>query len=373
MAGQHALLSPSSSHIWLRCTRAPRLCEQYEDTETSYTQQGTDAHELCQYKLESALGRETVDPREHLTYYDEEMETCSDDYASFVLETINEITDTCPDPAVLIEQKLDFSRFVPDGFGRGDCIIIADGTMHVIDFKYGLGVLVSAEQNPQMMLYALGAMELLDDLYDFDSISLTIFQPRRENVSTWVISKADLLKWATETLMPAAKLAYAGEGEFCAGEHCTFCKAKANCRKRAEYNLEMAHYDFAKPDVLDELDVAAILDRVDQLVSWAEDVKAYALAEALKGVKYDGYKVVEGRSVRKYTDEEAVAGAVIAEGKDPYEKKLLGITDMTKLLGKKDFERILGKLVCKPAGKPTLVKDSDKRPEYTNAQSDFNE
>lgn len=373
MSGQHALLSPSSSHIWLRCTRAPRLCENYDDTETDYTRQGTDAHELCQYKLESALGMDTTDPREHLSYYDEEMEACSEDYAAFVMETINGITDTCPDPTILIEQKLDFSRYVPDGFGRGDCIIIADGTMHVIDFKYGLGVLVSAEQNPQMMLYALGAMELLDELYDFDSISLTIFQPRRENVSTWVIGKADLIAWANGVLVPAAKLAYAGEGEFCAGEHCTFCKAKANCRKRAEYNLELAKYDFVKPDILDEIDVAAILDRVDQLVSWAEDVKEYALAKALKGVKYVGYKVVEGRSVRKYTDADAVAGAVIAEGKDPYEKKLLGITEMTKLLGKKEFERILGALVCKPAGKPTLVRDSDKRPEYTNAQSDFNE
>lgn len=373
MGDQHALLSPSSAHIWTKCPPSARESAKYEDTGSSYAQQGTDAHELCQYKLEKALGIETTDPREHLEYYDEEMERCSDDYASYVTETVAEIKKTCPDPVVMIEQHLDFSKYVQEGFGRGDCIIIADGTMHVIDFKYGVGVLVSAKENPQMMCYALGALELLDSLYDFDRISMTIFQPRRENVSTWVISKADLLLWATDTLAPIAKLAYEGKGEYKAGEHCLFCKAKANCRKRAEYNLELARYDFEKPAQLDETEIAAILDRIDQLVAWAEDVKEFALSEALRGVKYDGFKVVEGRSIRKYTDEAAVAEAVAAEGKDPYEKKLRGITDMTALLGKSEFERILGSLVCKPSGKPVLVKASDKRPEYNTAKSDFEE
>ena len=245
--------------------------------------------------------------------------------------------------------------------------------MHIVDFKYGVGVLVSAEHNPQMMLYALGALELLDSLYDFDRVSMTIFQPRRDNVSTWEITKGELLKWATETLMPAAKLAYDGKGEFNAGDHCLFCKAKANCRKRAEYNLELARYDFEKPEVLEDTEIAAILERIDQLVAWAEDIKAFALEEALRGVRYDGFKVAEGRSVRKYTDEAAVAEAVAAEGKDPYERKLRGITDMTALLGKKEFERILGPLVYKPSGKPVLVRESDKRPEYNTATTDFNE
>ena len=373
MASQHALLSPSSAHIWLNCPPAARLAAQYEDAGSTFAQQGTDAHELCQHKLEKALGIPNEDPREHLAYYDAEMERCSDDYASFVMETVAEIKKTCPDPTVMIEQRLDFSRYVKEGFGRGDCIIIADGTIHVIDFKYGVGVLVSAEDNPQMMLYALGALELLDSLYDFDRISMTIFQPRRDNVSTWEIGKDDLLRWAKMTLKPTAQLAYDGKGEFHAGDHCLFCKAKANCRKRAEYNLELARYDFQKPEQLEETEIAAILDRVDQLVAWAEDIKEYALAEALRGVKYDGYKVVEGRSVRKYTDEAAVAEAVAAEGKDPYEKKLRGITDMTALLGKKEFERILGSLIYKPSGKPVLVRDSDRRPEYNTAKSDFEE
>ena len=373
MAGQHALLSPSSAHIWLNCPPSARLAAQYEDSGSPYAQQGTDAHELCEYKLMKALGRECSDPTENLSFYDTEMESSAEEYAAFVTETITKVKETCSDPTVLIEQKLDFSKYVKDGFGRGDCLIIADCAMHVIDFKYGLGVLVSAEHNPQMLCYALGALELLDSLYDFDSVSMTIFQPRRSNVSTWTISKDELLTWANETLMPTAKLAYDGKGEFRAGDHCLFCKAKANCRKRAEYNLELARYDFEKPDQLEETEIAAILDRLDQLVAWVEDIKEFALAEALRGVKYDGYKVAEGRSVRKYTDEAAVAEAVIAEGKDPYEKKLRGITDMTALLGKKEFEHILGSLICKPSGKPVLVKDSDKRPEYNTAKSDFEE
>ena len=371
MAGQHALLSPSSAHIWLNCPPAARLAAQYDDPGSQYAQQGSDAHELCEFKLLTALGQPCDDPREHLAFYDSEMERCSEDYATFVTDTITGIRENCPDPTVLVEQQLDLSRYIKDGFGRGDCVIVADGVMHIVDFKYGVGVLVSADHNPQMMLYALGALELLDSLYDFDRISMTIFQPRRDNVSTWEISKAELIHWATEMLIPAAKLAYEGKGEFKAGDHCLFCKAKANCRKRAEYNLELARYDFEKPELLEDTEIAAILERVDQLVSWAEDVKAYALAEALHGVKYDGFKVVEGRSIRKYTDEAAVAEAVAAEGKDPFEKKLRGITDMTALLGKKEFERILGALVYKPSGKPVLVRESDKRPEYNTAATDF--
>ena len=372
MPGQHALLSPSSAHRWLNCPPSAKLCAAQEETTSVYAQQGTDAHELCQHKLEKALGLDTTDPTENLTYYDEEMENCANDYASFVMETLAKIKDTCPDPVVLIEQRLDFSRFVPQGFGRGDCVIIADGTMHVIDFKYGLGVLVSAEDNPQMLCYALGALELLDSLYEFDQISMTIFQPRRDNISTFTIAKDELLVWAENTLAPTAKLAYEGKGEFKAGDHCQFCKIKATCRKRAEYNLEMARYDFEMPVNLDHIEIAAILDKADQLASWVEDVKEYALAEALRGTRFDGYKVVAGRANRKYTDESAAAAAVIAAGADPYEKKLLGITAMTALLGKKKFEEILGSLVIKPQGKPVLVKADDKRPEYNSAINDFN-
>jgi len=203
---------------------------------------------------------------------------------------------------------------VPNGFGTGDCLIVADKVLHIIDFKYGLGILVEAENNPQMMCYALGALEIYDGIYDIDTVKMTIFQPRRENISSATMAKADLLTWADTILRPTAELAYVGDGEFKAGDHCQFCKVKATCRKRAEHNLEMARYDFEMPDNLDETEIAAILPRIDDLVAWAGDIKEYALQQAISGTEYPGYKVVEGRSVRKYTDKAAVAAAVTDAG-----------------------------------------------------------
>ena len=367
----HALLSPSSAHMWLNCPPSAKLSAKYDDQGSTFSRQGTDAHELCQYKLEKALGRATKDPTEDLDYYDAEMENCAEDYASFVMEVLAKEREKCSDPVVLIEQHLDFSRFVPEGFGRGDCLIVSDGTLHVIDMKYGVGVLVSAEKNPQMMCYALGAIELLDSLYDIDKISLTIFQPRRENISTYETTKDELLKWADEVLTPIAKLAYDGEGSFKAGDHCTFCKAKAICRKRAEENLKLAKYDFQKPPELDDLEVAEILTQVDALVSWASDIKDFALQQALSGKHYDGFKVVAGRSTRKFTDEDAVAQAALKAGVEPYEKKLLGITALTAAMGKKQFEQVLGPYICKSEGKPALVPENDKRPALNTAADDF--
>ena len=250
--GIHALLSASSSHRWLACPPSARLCENYEDTGSEYAQQGTDAHSLCEHKLKLLLGMETADPTAELSFYDEEMEDCACGYAEYVLSLVEEAKKTCKDPVVLIEQKLDFSRFVKDGFGTGDCVIIADGTLYIIDYKHGKGVEVSAVENPQMMLYALGALELFDGIYDIDTVRMAIYQPRRENVSVYVMAKDDLLQWAYNDLMTKAKLAYDGEGEFNAGEHCRFCKAKAVCRKRAEYNLELARYDFEMPATLED-------------------------------------------------------------------------------------------------------------------------
>ena len=216
-------------------------------------------------------------------------------------------------------------------------------------------------------------MVLLDGLYDIDTVSMTIFQPRRDNVSTYTISREDLLRWAEETLEPTAKLAADGKGEFKAGDHCRFCKAKAVCRKRAEYNLELAKYDFEMPATLDDVEIAAILTQVDELVSWAGDLKDYALQQALSGKHYDGFKVVAGRSARKYTDEAAVAAAVEKAGYDPFERKLLGITAMTANLGRKKFDEILGSLVYKAEGKPALVAETDKRPAINLAADDFKE
>ena len=371
--GKHALLSASSSHRWLACPPSARLCADKEDKGSEYAQQGTDAHSLCEHKLKEALGLETTDPTENLTYYDSEMEDCAAEYASYVMELVELAKQTCKDPVVLIEQRLDFSRYVESGFGTGDCVIVADGTLYIIDYKHGTGVEVSAEGNPQMMLYALGALELFDVLYDIDAVQMIIFQPRRDNISKCAMPKDDLLRWATEELMPKAKLAYEGGGEFHAGEHCQFCKVKATCRKRAEYNLELARYDFEMPATLDEVEIAAVLAKADELAAWAADVKEYALQQALSGTSYPGFKVVEGRSNRKYTDETQVAKAVEAVGKNPYsEPEVLGITAMTKLLGgKKKFDEILGKLVYKPQGKPVLVPESDKRKPMNTAQDDF--
>ncbi len=376
--GKHALLSASSSHRWLNCPPSARLCEGYEDKGSEYAQEGTDAHSLCEHKLKLALGMESVDPTENLSFYNEEMEQCACDYAAYVLELVEEAKKICKDPVVLIEQRLDFSRFVAEGFGTGDCVIIADGTLYIVDYKHGKGVEVSAEENPQMMLYALGALELFDGIYDIDTVRMAIFQPRRENVSVCVMAKDDLLQWAYNDLMAKAKLAYDGGGEFACGDWCRFCKAKAACRKRAEYNLELAKYDFAMPDTLEDAEIAAILEKADELAAWAADVKEFALQQALGGVKYAGFKVVEGRSNRKYTDENAVADTVKKAGYDPYEPKLLGITAMEKLLGKKQFAKLLSGLVEKPQGKPALVPESDKRQEMNidkaaSAAEDFKE
>jgi hypothetical protein len=371
--GKHALLSASSSHRWLACPPSARLCENYEDTGSEYAQQGTDAHSLCEHKLKLSLGMETADPTTELSFYDEEMEECACSYAEYVLSLVEEAKKSCKDPVVLVEQKLDFSRFVKDGFGTGDCVIIADGTLYIVDYKHGKGVEVSAAENPQMMLYALGALELFDGIYDIDTVRMTIYQPRRENVSVCVMAKDDLLQWAYNDLMTKAKLAYDGEGEFNAGEHCRFCKAKAVCRKRAEYNLELARYNFEMPATLEDDEIAAILIKADELAAWAADVKEFALQQALSGVKYDGFKIVEGRSNRKYTDENAVADTVKKAGYDPYEPKLLGITAMEKMLGKKKFAEILNGFVEKPQGKPALVPETDKRPPMNTAIEDFKE
>lgn len=375
---KHAYLSASASHRWLACPPSAKLCANIPDQASEYAQQGTDCHELCAYLVEKALGREVIDPTENLTYYDAEMQNCAEEYRNYVLEQIEAAKEFCKDPQVMIEQRLDFSRWVENGFGTGDCVIVADEVLQIIDYKHGLGVLVNAGDdehggNSQMMCYALGALEVFGDIYDINQIKMTIFQPRRENISTYTISRDDLLKWANEVLAPTAQLAYVGKGEFKAGDHCTFCKVKATCRKRAEYNLELAKYDFEMPATLDDTEIAAILDKVDEMISWGNDIKEYALQQAQSGVHFEGWKVVEGRSNRKYTDEAAVAFAVKDAGFDPYEKKLLGVTAMSTLLGKKKFEELLGGLIYKPPGKPALVPESDKRPAMNTAIEDFNE
>ena len=330
--GKHAFLSASSSARWIACTPSAKLCANMPNESSEYAQQGTDAHSLCEHLVLKALGRRTRDPTEDLTYYNAEMQSAAEGYRDFIMEQVEEAKKLCKDPFVAVEQRLDFSRWVPEGFGTGDCVIVADGLIHICDFKYGVGVVVSAERNTQLMCYALGAYNAFGDLYDIQTVKLSIYQPRREHVDTYEMSLSDLLTWADTVLVPAAKLAYAGEGDFHAGAHCQFCKVKATCRERASYNMDLAKYEFGDPNLLSDEEIAEILGKVDQFISWANDVKDYALEQALSGKHYDGFKVVEGRSTRKYTDETKVAEIVSSAGYDPYDKKLKGITAMTSEL-----------------------------------------
>ena len=369
---KHARCSASSSARWIACPRSAVLNDEATDRGSPYALEGTEAHSLCEYLLNRALGRPAQDPMSQLTHYSQEMQDCAEGYRDFVMEQVAEAQKLCHDPFIGIEQRLNFSRWVPEGFGTGDCVIVADELLQITDYKHGLGVLVNATENSQLMCYALGALDTFGMLYNIKLIRLTIYQPRRENVDSWEISTEKLLKWADTVLAPAAKLAVAGKGEFQAGDHCKFCKVRATCRARAEYNLGINNKDFQEPAELTNEEIAAILPLLDGMVSWASDVQDYALQQALNGTRYCGYKVVEGRANRKYTDEDAVAQAVQKAGYDPYEKKLLGITAMTKKLGKKQFEELLAGLIIKPHGKPVLVSESDKRPEYnTVTNADF--
>lgn len=373
MPTQHALLSASSSSRWINCPPSARLAEQFENKTSEYAAQGTDAHSLCEYKLQKLLGNESEYPE--LQYYDEEMEECSEAYATYVMEEVAKAKASTADPVVIVEQRLDFSKYVPEGFGTGDCLIIADGTLSVIDLKYGAGILVEAHNNPQMMCYALGVMELFDGIYDIHEVKMIIFQPRRESISTYTLSKAELLQWAEEVLAPAAELAFAGDGDYQAGSWCRFCPAKNVCKARAEQNLELAKHEFKPPNLLTDEDIEEVLSKVDDLVAWSSDVKDYAMQQALSGKQWNNWKLVYGRSTRKYADEESVAKVVTQAGFEPYEQKLLGITAMSKLLGKKKFDEILDGLIDKPRGKLTLVPKDDKRQaiQVENAQSEFND
>lgn len=372
---KHAILSASGAHRWMNCTPSARLEQEFDDNSGEAAAEGTAAHALSEHKLRKALKMRSKKP---VSPYDsDEMDNYTDGYVEFVLEVIEQAKQICSDPLILIEQRLDFSKYVPEGFGTGDCLIIADGTLHIIDFKYGQGVLVSAEDNPQMKLYALGALDLFDGIYDIEMVSMTIYQPRRENVSTSTVSKENLYQWAEEVLKPKAELAFNGDGNYCPGEWCQFCRAAVKCRARAEAKMKLATFEFALPPLLSDEEIADILSSIGDLTNWANEIIAYATDAAVNhGKKWQGFKVVEGRSNRKYKDEEAVAEAAKNAGyRDIYKQSLITITEMEKLMGKSKFNEILGELVMKPPGKPTLVPVSDKRPEMntSSAKNDFME
>lgn len=374
MPDQHSLLSASGAHRWLNCPPSAVLESREPDASSAAAEQGTAAHALAEWKLRRALHQAPAFKPES-DWIDTEMEHLTDDYVAFVQEHISIARETCDDPQVLIEQRLDFSHIVPGGFGTGDAVIIAEPTLQIIDLKYGQGVLVEAEQNPQLMLYALGALHAFGSLYDIETVEVTIFQPRRSNVNTWSITVAELEAWAEAEVKPKAELAAAGEGEFCPGSWCQFCKITPTCRARAEANLQLAKLEFAPPAELTDVEIADVLTRIPQLKTWAADVEAYALSQAVnQGVVFEGFKLVAGRSIRKYTSETDVAAAAEAAGyRDIWDRKLITLTAMERLMGKPAFNEILGDLVTKPAGKPTLVPASDKRPalDLVSAATDF--
>lgn len=377
----HALLGPSSASRWLNCTPSARLEENYPDTAGVAAQEGTLAHELGETLIKhhhglitekeylSALERISADP-----LYSNDMLDHADSYAAFVNEQLTAAKQVTTDAVLQIEAKLNLTDYVPEGFGTGDAVIIADGTLSITDLKYGKGVMVSCENNKQMMLYALGALREYDYLYDIHTVSMTIFQPRLDNISTFIMSVSDLRKWAVDELAPKAKLAFEGKGEFVTGDHCKFCKAKSRCKALAEANLTIAKYDFADPTLLTDAEIADILTKADAFKSWISSLEDYALAEALSGKKFEGFKLVEGRSNRCYADQDKVADTLIKNGIPEeiiYTKSLLGITAMEKAISKKTFGALLTDLVIKPQGKPALVPATDKRQEFNSAVNDF--
>ena len=380
MPDVHAKLSASGAKRWMSCPPSANLETQFPDKTTEYAEEGTFAHSLAELILRynnNEITKKTFSTRLNKLKVDEkysaEMQGYIEGYTEMVWEQFNIAKADCPDALALFEQRLDFSAYVPEGFGTGDVVIIADDLVQVIDLKYGKGVGVSAEDNPQLRLYGLGAYLEHSMLYDIKRVRMTIIQPRLENISTEELSVAELLGWAENEVKPKAEMAMKGEGEFCIGDHCRFCKAFATCRVQKDYQMQLAKYEFADGDLLDESEIGDVLSRVDVLVKWADAIKTYAFDQALNhGQHYSGWKLVEGRSNRKYSEEEAVASLLIEKGYEAEKiykpRELLGITAMEKVVGKKKFSELLGDLVIKPEGKPVLVPEADNRPELNTAE-----
>lgn len=369
----HAKLSASGSEKWMTCTPSARMEEQFEDEGSEFAREGTFAHAVFEQQLLTYLGRTIETLPEELLHFDSyALAGYVDEAAQYCIKRIEEARERCKDPVIYVERKLDFSRWVTEGFGTGDLVIITDDLVEVMDLKYGKGIYVDAKSNSQMRLYGLGAYNELADLYDIKRVRMTVLQPRLGNYSSEELPIADLLKWADDAVVPAAKLAWAGEGEFVAGAHCisSFCKARYACPARAAQALAVAKQEFGSaqlplPETLSIERIAQLLPKADFVINWFTDLKEYAFKQAENGTPIAGYKLVEGRSNRRYSDEDQVAAKFIKAGIPEaliYERSLRGITAMEAVLGKKKFADVLGALVTKPEGKPTLVPEGDKRP-----------
>lgn len=370
----HAILSASASSRWLHCTPSARLERKFPDASSPYALEGSRAHERAEYFLNRFLktGDSNVLIRE-----DVEMNDAVQIYVNICVEKINEAITASPDAQIKVEQRLDFSRWVPEGFGTGDMVMVSDKYFEIVDLKYGKGVPVSAINNSQMRLYALGMYEAFGYLYGADEVRMTIVQPRLDSVSTETISVDDLLAWGEE-VKKKAKIAFKGEGEFCAGSHCRFCKARNTCRAHAEYELKNVKEDLQTAE-LEDFEISDILLRAKGIKTWLDGLEAYALGKALDGYEWPGMKLVEGRSNRKITDDEIAAYQLLNAGFGAeviYKPKALrSITDLEKLCGKKMFGELMSGVIEKPPGKPTLVSADDKRQaiEIANIKNDFDE
>ena len=373
----HAKLSASGSKKWLTCTRSAALEDQFPDEQSQFAAEGTFAHAVFEQELRHWLGQ-SVDPLPpHLKHFDNQ--ELRDHVAQALIratDAIKAARERCKDPVILVEKRLDFSSWVPEGFGTGDLVIVTDDLVEVMDLKYGKGIPVECEGNTQMQLYGLGAYNELAHLYDIRRVRMTVLQPRLDNWGSSEMLVEDLLEWAEKYVAPRAQLAWDGEGEFVPGDHCTsgFCRARFLCPARAEAALAVAKQDFAlkAPELLTPAQLVDVLAKADMAIDWLNDVKAYALKQAESGHEIPGYKLVEGRSNRKYSDADAVAQRLVLAGVDEaliYERSLLGITAMEKAIGKKKFAELLGDLVTKPQGKPTLVPVTDKREALSSVAS----
>lgn len=357
----------------MECPPSVRLTEDFVDEDSIYAKEGSSAHLLLEKKIKERYGIPFDEDTSNLEFYSEEMEDCTDVALNYISEIYERLKVEGKHPFIASEVLVDFSDVVPEGFGSSDIVIAYDGGIYVLDYKHGRGVEVSCEHNPQLMIYAYGSLLMFESLYDILDINMVIIQPRLNNISEWSCKKDELVEWANNEVKPKTTLAYEGKGEFKCGSWCQFCKARHECRHRAEQMLKLEGYVTKDPALLTTEEIAEILGKIDDLVSWGNDIKDFALAEALKGVTIPGYKLVEGRSTRKYTSEEDVIKVVEGAGLDPFEKKLLSITELTKRIGKARFIELVDKYVYKPAGKPTLVIESDKRPVLNLAKLDFME
>lgn len=376
MSKAHAKLSPSAAERWINCPGSIRLAEQCPPAgSTDYADEGTAAHRLAEIKVLGINGDLDTDGLQEAMsseYYCGEMDEATDLYADRVAEIYAKARQLDPAAELMVEQHFSLDDWVPGGFGTSDAVVIGGNTIEVIDLKYGKGVKVDAVGNPQLRLYGLGAAALFGDIYDFGRVRMTIIQPRLDHISSEELSLADLQTWAEEVVQPAAELAIGDNAPTHCGDWCRWCPAKALCRTRAEKQLELAAYDFTAPDLLTPDEIGDVLRRADELQKWAADVQGYALQEALAGQHYDGWKLVEGKSVRKYADDLKVAEALQAAGWPEaalYERKLYGITAMERIVGKKKLTEVLGDLIVKPAGKPVLVPESDKRKAISTTES----